>query len=844
MTLPVSIRIARRELKGGLRDFRIFLASLMLGIAAIAAVGSVRASIEDGLHAEGAVLLGGDAELEFTYRFASGAERAWIQANALEISEIVDFRSMAVTGPADRAVRGLTQVKAVDDAYPIYGKLRLTPDMPVDQALAETGGLPGAILHPVLAAQLDIAPGDTFRLGLQEFRLTALLQAEPDSATMGFGLGPRSIVRTADLAKSGLIGPGSLYETQYRLRLAPDADLAALKRDANRQFRDNGLRWRDRRNGAPGVAVFVDRIASFLVLVGLAGLAVGGVGVAAAVQSYLDGKTGVIATLKSLGATSGLVFRVYLIQIGLLSLLGIVLGLALGAALPFALVPLLQGALPLPVSLSVYPEPLAEAALYGLLSALLFMLWPIARTADIRPAALFRDAVSRRRVWPGWPYLLAMLALFAALVGTVALFAAVPELALWTLGGILAALLMLVLAALAIRRLAARLAAMRVMRGRPALRLALASVGGPGSDALPVILSLGLGLSVLAAIGQIDSNLRGAISRELPAIAPAFFFVDIQNDQLDDFLSLTRTTATVTRVESAPMLRGIITRINDRPAREVAGDHWVVSGDRGITYSALAPDGTVLTQGAWWPEDYDGPPLVSFAEREAAELGLKLGDRITVNILGFDIEATIGSLRVVDFSTAGIGFVLAMNPAALAGAPHTHIATVYSGPEAEPVILREVGKAWPNITAIRVRDAINRVAGALQGIAAATSYAALATLLTGFVVLIGAAATGQRRREYEAAILKTLGAERWRILLSFALRALITGAAAGLVAILAGGLAGWAVMHFVMEEAFVFEPASALAIVLGGAAVTLIAGLAFALRPLAVRPARVLRGRE
>jgi putative ABC transport system permease protein len=441
-------------------------------------------------------------------------------------------------------------------------------------------------------------------------------------------------------------------------------------------------------------------------------------------------------------------------------------------------------------------------------------------------------------------YLLVLAGLVALLIGAAVWFSGVPSLALGTAGGVLGALVVLGLAARAVRRGARRAARSHWLRGRSALRLALGAIGGPREEASSVILSLGLGLSVLAAVGQIDANLRSAIERDLPERAPAYFFVDIQNDQIDGFLQRLADDPAVSRVEDAPMMRGVITQINGRPAREVAGEHWVVRGDRGVTFSATPPEGTTVTAGTWWPKDYAGPPQISFAAEEAEEIGLKLGDRITVNILGRDIEAEITSFRLVDFSTGGMGFVMSMNPAALAGAPHTYIATVYAEEAAEAPILRDLATAYPNITAIRVRDAIGQVTEALTAIAQATAWAAAATLLTGFMVLIGAAAAGERARLYEAAVLKTLGATRGRILLSFALRSALLGAAAGIVAIIAGGLAGWAVMTFVMEADYAFEPVSALAIVLGGVIATLAAGLAFALRPLAARPAQVLRALE
>ena len=835
-----AFRIALRELRGGLRGFRIFLACLALGVAAIAAVGTVRSAIQAGLEREGAALLGGDATVRFTYRFANEEERAWMDSVALAVSETTDFRSMVVV-ERDIVERGLTQVQAVDDLYPLVGQVRLTPDMPLAEAFAGTGTLPGAVFEPILAERLGLVPGDTFKLGTQEFVLSATLDYYPDNAQGGFSLGPRTLVRLPDLASSGLLGEGTLMESNYRLDLPEDADLAALEAEAETRFRDSGLRWRDSRRGAPGAARFVDRIGSVLILVGLSGLAVGGVGVSAAVRAYLSGKTEVIATLKTLGATRATIFLTYFIQIGLLTLVGITLGLILGAVIPLALAPLIEARLPIPAEFTLYPAPLAEAALYGLLTALIFTLWPLARTEEIKAATLFRDAMGAGRALPAAKYLIATALLLAALVGLAIWFSGTAFLTLWTTGGIMAALLALVLAAAAIRWTARRLR--RFTRGRPALRNAFAAIGARGGESTSVVLSLGLGLAVLAAVGQIDGTLRNAISEELPANAPSYFFVDIQPGQIDGFRARLDSDPAVSDYEAAPMLRGIITRINDMPADEFT-DHWVIQGDRGVTYSATPGEGTIVTAGQWWPEDYAGAPQISFAEEEALEMGLQLGDTMTINILGRDITGTVTSFRQVDFSNAGMGFVMSMNPAALAGAPHTWISTVYAEDSAEAAILRDLAQAYPNITAIAVRDAVDQVMVVVSGISAATRYGALATLVTGFLVLIGAAAAGERARTFESAVMKTLGAPRSRILLSFALRAALLGMAAGLVALAAGIAGGWAVSTYIMEAEYTPIWSNALAIVAGGTLTSLIAGLLFALRPLGAKPARVLRARE
>ena len=842
MSLSTSMRFARRELRGGLKGFRIFLACLALGVAAIAGVGSVRSAIQAGLSDQGSVLLGGDASAEFTYRFADADERAWLESVATDVSEITDLRSMVIKDPDGVAERALTQVKSVDDAYPLVGEVVLDPPMPLADALEGKDGLPGAVMAPLLADRLALVPGDIFRLGTQDFLLSAILETEPDGGTTGFSLGPRTLVTTEALQAAGLLQPGTLYETEYRLLLPPGSDLDAVRAEAQERFRDTGIRWRDARNGAPGVARFVERLGAFLILVGLSGLAVGGIGVSAAVRAYLASKTSVIATLRTLGATRATIFQTYFIQIGILSLFGIFLGLVLGAMVPILFGPLIGASLPVPTIFTIHPAPLAEAALYGVLTALVFTLWPLARTEDVRPAMLFRDALDGASALPAWRYVVATLVLLAVLIATASFFSGSPFLTMWTAGGLIGALVVLVLAAIAIRWMAKR--GGTATRGRPVWRWALASIGGPRDAAAPVVLSLGLGLSVLAAVGQIDGNLRTAIDRDLPEVAPAYFFVDIQPDQMPRYLEMLENDPAVARIDSAPMLRGVLTRINGVPATEVAGDHWVVRGDRGLTYAAQPDENTQIVAGEWWDADHDGPPEVSFAIEEAEEIGLELGDELTVNILGRDITATITSFRDVDFSTAGMGFVMTMTPNALQGAPHTFISTVYAPPEDEARILRELANEFPNITAISVRDAIDRVADLLEGIGAAVRWGAAATLLTGFLVLIGAAAAGEGARTYEAAVLKTLGASRARILQSFALRSALLGGAAGIVALFAGIAGSWAVMTFIMDTSLVVVWPSAFGIVVGGVLATLLAGLLFAWRPLSARPAQVLRARE
>ncbi len=844
MNLAFAWTFAKRELRSGfadrLRGFRIFLACLTLGVATIAALGSLQSAVEVSLQDNGARLLGGSAQLEFTYRFADADERAWIETNSDRSSAVAEFRSM-LTDPA-RDERALTQVKAVDDMYPLFGQIVLDPPLPLDMALQGQTDLPGAILAPLLADRLGLSVGDTVRLGATDFEFTARLIGEPDGG-VSFGLGPRTLVSLDALDGSGLLAPGTLFSASYRMDLGDTPDFEATRQAALADLEESGAAWQDARDGAPGLSEAASRLGAFLTLVGLSGLAVGGVGIGTAVREYLDRKTSVIAILRSIGATRSTIFAVFFLITLVLTVLGLVLGLILGAALPFALVPLISNILPVSPVISIYPAPLGEAAIYGALSAFLFMLWPLSRAESIAPATLFRDALDAPLRLPRWGYLVAMLAGLAALAGTAVAFSGTAKLALYVIGALIAALAILGLTSVVIRALARVLARSPLPVGRPGLRLALGSVGGARSQSVAVVLSLGLGLSVLSAVGQVDGNLRASISENLPDVAPSFFFVDIQPKQLADFTERMAKDPAVQKVETAPMLRGIITKINGQPAQDVVPDHWVLQGDRGVTYAASPSPETTITAGEWWPPDYTGPTQISFAAEEAAEMGLKLGDSLSVNILGREMTGEITSFREVDFSTAGIGFILAMNPSALAGAPHSHIATAYANPEADARLLRDVSKAYPNVTAISVRDAIDRVTEILGGVARGTAYAALASLVTGFMVLIGAAASGTASRTYEAAILKAMGATRRVLLQSFVLRALILGAAAGIVALGTGLLAAWAVTQFVLDTDYRIFWGNALLIVGAGVAANIIANLVFVAPSLAAKPATTLRAK-
>jgi len=828
-TLTLALRFARRDLRGGLTGLRIVLACLALGVAAITAVGTLRAGVKAGIAADGARILGGDVEVASQQGPLPAAALDWFAARGARLSQVTALRAMAVAPDGERT---LVELKAVDAAYPLFGELVLDPP----------GRLaPGEIaLERVVADRLGLRAGDLVRIGEARLRLRGLILAEPDKVTSPALLGPRAMIAMADLPSTALIQPGSLVTFEYRLALPEGADRRAFAAALREAFPQNGWRIRTADAAAPAVNRFVDRAAFFLTLASLTALLVGGIGVATGVRSWLDQRARTIATLRCLGAASGVIFATYLLQVVALAALGIGIGLAAGFALTAAGAAALADALPVPPRLALYPEVLGLAALYGLLTALAFALWPLGRAMEIPGAALFRDAVQPARARPRGLLLAATAAAGAGLAALVVGTAENRAFALAFVGGALVTLALFRLGALALMGLARRFRAAR----RPALRLGLANLHRPGAPTPLILVSLGIGLTTLAAIALIEGNLRRQIAEQLPEAAPSFYFIDIQSDQARDFDRLAAAQPGVTEVKRVPSLRARIVAVNGVPAEEVRTTPetaWALRGDRGLTYAATPPEGTRIVAGQWWPADYRGEPLVSFDANLARGWGVGLGDTITVNVLGRDIPLRIANLRDIAWRGLGLNFVLVASPGLLEAAPHTHIATVRSDVAREGAVLRAISEAFPNVSGIRVRDALEQVAALLARIGTAMSATASLTLAAGALVLAGAVAAGQRRRVRDAVVLKTVGATRAQIRRAFLVEFGLLGAVAGVIAAAAGTAAAWGVVRFIMGADWTFLPGTLAITVLACTALTLAFGYAGTALALRARPAPLLR---
>lgn len=842
----LAIRFALRELRSGVRGFYVFLACIALGVAAISGVNAVALSITGGITEEGRTLLGGDIAFRTVHRQLTADERAFVTTLG-PISLSATMRAMGRV--PDGSDQTLVELKAVDDAWPLVGTVALEPA----SGLSSLRSGEGMAVDAILLERLGLSIGDELAVGAIQAPIVATVGSEPDRVSDNFTIGPRVLMSTGLMEKTQLIQPGTIVNWTARVDMGnpPEQAVEQTVAEAQEKFPEAGWRVRSRANAAPALTRNVERFSQFLTLVGLTALIVGGVGVANAVRAFLDTKRHVIASFKALGAPAAFVFQVYLFQIMLLAAIGIAIGLVVGLAMPFLAKAALVGIIPVGSSSGIGLVSVASATAFGFLTALAFALWPLAQARDIPATALFRNASRDNAPWPRPIHVIATVLVVAALVALAISQASEKTIAATFIAGIGFSFILLRGVSRLIQWVAKR---MPTVRSTP-LRLAIGNIHRPGALTPSVVLSLGLGLALLVALALIDTSLRRQISGALPQEAPDFFFVDIQSTEFKPFKAHLEDVAPGGMIQTTPMLRGRIVSINDVPASEInakESGEWVLRGDRGITYAATLPPNSTLEAGEWWDEDHGGEPLVSFAAEEAGEVGVEIGDNITINVLGRNITATVANLRNVEWQSMSINFVMVFSPNTFAGAPHAHLATLRAGEGGEAAtkaekdardgaILKSVTNRFPTVTTVRVRDALDTVNNLIAQLATAIRAAATLALAASVLVLGGALAAGNRARVHDAVVLKTLGATRRTLIGAFVLEYTILGLVTALFALIAGGVAAWFVISQIMGFSFTLIPEIAL----GTLAIALVFTIGFGLigtwRVLGQKAAPVLR---
>jgi putative ABC transport system permease protein len=884
-----SLRMAWRETRAAWRHFLYFLACIAVGVGGLVAVSLFGVNVEQAVTREARGLLGGDIEIRLSHQPGERATEVLLslEKRGVTVNHASELAAMVSTGgteqASDRARTLLVELKAVEAGYPLYGVLAHSPEAPLASLLEARrleGCLPtcyGALVQESFLIQMGMQRGARIKIGEAVFVITGVIQKEPDRMANMFSIGPRVLISQEGLAAAELVKPGSRVRERFLLRLPSSIEITPIQHELRGRLAGESARVSSYREAQPQLKQFLDQLSQYLGLVGLTALFVGGIGVAASVQSFLREKLQSIAVLKILGADTATIILTYLGQalgLGLVgSLAGVLVGLGLQSVLPMAVSQLIEVNILDQVQFSSSISgasllPIIKGIGLGLLTTLLFSLWPLLAIRAIKPAAIFRRdvegiggaaqrwALSLPACWKAVmvrdrPRLIAALCIAAGLAGLSIWQAGSVKVGAFFIAGLLVAVLLLILASQAL------LSFLRRLPASPSItvRQAVGNIIRPGSQTLIVMMSIGVGVMVMVTIGMIEHSLVNRVQDNRPTDAPTFFFIDIQPDQADSFRGLLHKEAGELSPALTPLVRSRLRAINgqvvtadidpeaqDDAKREDRRKNWYLTREYVLTFLDQPPKDNLIVKGTWWePGQQFTEPLLSIEEEAAKHLGLDIGSSVELEIQGVTLKARISSIRKVEWGNFSTNFYMIVSPGALDGAPFTYVATVRVPPAEEASLQRAVVAAFPNVTAVNIGDVLDSFARILDRLSLAVRAVALFCILAGALVMATTLSATRYRRLYESVILKALGATRGMIARSFAVEYVILGLVAGCIGVLLAGGLSWAVLRFILDLPWAAQPRVLFTGLGLTVLLTLLVGFLSTFRILGQRPLAVLR---
>lgn len=840
------ILLAWQEIRGSLSHFRFFLLCIALGVGSLVGVGNFAANLSNLTLREARNLLAADLEIRLPQPFSEKEEEtlAPFVNEGVQVVRITELLAMAA--PPDGSSSQLVELKGIEGGYPFYGELRSEPEQKTGIPI---GSDPKGILaQEGLLIRLNLKVGERVTLGEETFILRGILRKEPDRVTGLFSLGPRVLISQEGLRATNLVQPTSRVRYRYLLKVPSHLSLVETQERLSEVFENKRIRIRSFQDTQPRLERFLNNLSTYIGLVGLITLLVGGIGVAGSIRAYLIERQNTLAILKSLGTSSRELLLTYLIQTLILAILGSLLGIVMGFGLQALLLHQAADMLPAKVSLlengRSITYSIGRALAMGILTAILFSLPPLLRIRSVSPARLFRREVEPSTQFSfTWGDRTLLAGIGLSLLGLAFWQAGSVQLGIWVTGALSFSILILFGAAHLFLFLIRRIP--KSMRSL-SLRQGLANLYRPGNQSRSIIISVGLGISVLLTLALVEASLMDHLRENLPDKAPSLFFIDIQPDQKRPFEQLMSEWPLENPARSTPLVRSRLHAIDGQNVSEMditdRANGWYYTREYVLTEQAELPDHNRILRGRWWESDeVQGGPLLSVEAEAARHLGLRLGSSLTFDVQGVQIEGKVESFREVDWGSFTTNFFMIFSPKTLSGAPTTYVAEVRTPPEIDLPLQTAVVRAFPNVTAIPLRDVLEGITQLLERMALVIRWLAVIALLAGLLVLSGALAATRFRRLREMAILKILGATRPYLLLTLATEYLLLGSLTGIVASLLSIPLAYSIVRFLLESPWTFHPERVLTGLIATAGLTLVTGLVGTWRSIGKKPLAVLR---
>ncbi len=816
------LKTAWLETISNLRDFRVMIMSLFLGIFVISLIFNITAALENGLRKNGKSILGGDILIRQIYQPINTDQIQFLEQQG-KLSKSIEMRGLIYNPDKEQA--GLSEIKAVDSSYPLFGKIELLNNgvtENINEILKSKEGKPPFIIMDVaLSERLELKIGDSVNLGSTQFILKDNIIFEPDRAGGStFAVGPRTMVNIDDIKTTGLMAEGAQIYHKYRLALDNPENIEEFETSLNETYPEAGWRFLKYTNASPRIERFLEQLSLFFTLVGLSALLIGGVGIGNSTKVVLEKRMASMAVMKTLGASSSFVFKLWMLVLIFTAFIGIFPALFLAHILPFIIFEGIGHLLPVPAVPIISMLNIVKTLFLGISILFIFSILTLSIAARVKPIMLLQQNMMASI--QGMASKKAMIAFALIVLFFIIVIVGTSPRPIFSLLFIVGAICTYIILRVISWILISLLKPLRNSK-KTITRLAILSLTKTGNQTLTILVSLGLALTLFTAIALIEHNIKNRIANDIPDKAPAFFFIDIQKSQMDEFEKMILGVKGVADLNKVPNLRGRIRSVNGKDPEEALVDQskrWLLRGDRGFTYLDNKPDYSEILAGEWWPDDYKGPAIISIVEDVALAFDIGVGDQLTINVLGRDIVATIANIRTVDWSTMTINFAITFGPGVLEKAPHSYLATITAPEEIENKILNQVAKNFPNVTAIQVREALQIVTNILEQIAMAMRVIASLALVTGILVLFSSILSSFRQRRYETILMKVLGITPKIISQAVRMEFFILGATSGLLALILGSLAAYLIVVFVMDFPWIWNIGISLSIILSSLFIT------------------------
>ncbi len=832
-TMPSNIGIAmilaKRERRGSQKSFLVAITAMVLAVTILTLVLTVADSLRTALTADTKSLLGGDLEVKLVSRNFTEEEIGWFTDNSQNISHIVTTRAIARSSDNQQ----LVYLKSVDQAYPLLGNLELKDNIYSWDMLEGSAGTFPAIVSPELRELLGLTMGDVFQVGLATLKVAGFISNEPDPNTRIWVSAPPVIISHQTFAESNLEQPGSIIRRRIRVMLPKGVDEATWINGAKKAFPKANWEIENQEEALSNFSRILNRLETFLTLASLGTILIAGIGIGNTVSTYLASRLGTIATLKSLGATALTIRTTYLIQIGSICLIGAGIGAGLGSALTLSIAPVLSSSLPLEVKAQINPLTVMSAALYAIMSSLIFALPPLYRFSLTNPTLLFSPtSLSSGHEPPAIPMQGRAVPAVIALLLIVLLFLSIQDERIfhWTIIGGMLVLLLFGILAHALSKLAGHITSASLP-----VRLAFQSVSRSPLQLRVAMVSFGITLTALTTLLLTQSNLDAQLDSDLREKSPSFYLIGVQEFQKEDLVQNSHLYESANKLTLLPFIRGRITKLAGVPIEEIEPTNeyrWVLDNDRGITWVEPAVEDGFrstardLVSKEWLASSTESARLqVSFDKGAAEAFELGLGDTISFALEDREFEAEITDLRPIDWRDLKVNFLMVFSHSEWEDIPSGYLGGIHLGQKDESIYQSAITKQFPNITLISTRAIFATAERMIGNINAIINVITLVAVLTGLLVMGTTVVEGQQLRTMQLVIMRVLGASNAKLFMMFCVEFIAMAAVTTLPAILLGCLAASLVIIHLFELSWGMNYQVATSIVVSMVLTSIVAGI-------------------